>query len=111
MALKHAQPLDVIDVAPLGDRLHASVTSSLLKTGALQLMRVVLLAGHGLPQHHVAGEMTVQCLEGEAVVTTPHRTCTLKAGQLLTLPGGEPHAVTALTDTSLLVMVLLTGQA
>ena len=110
MALKHAQPLDVIDVAPLGDQLHTSVTSSLLKTGALQLMRVVLLAGHSLPEHHVAGEMTVQCLEGEVVVTTPHRACTLTAGQLLTLPGGEPHAVTALTDTSLLVMVLLAAQ-
>ncbi|MFZ3219765.1 MAG: cupin domain-containing protein [Rhodoferax sp.] len=111
MALKHAQPLDVMDVSPLGDKLHASVTHSLLKTGTLQLMRVVLLAGHSLPEHHVAGEMTVQCLEGEAVVTTPHRVCTLTAGQLLTLPGGEPHAVTAVTDTSLLVTVLLAGQA
>ena len=110
MALKHAQPLDVIDVAPLGDNLHTSVTSSLLKTGALQLMRVVLRAGHGLPEHHVPGEMTLQCLEGDAVVTTPHRACTLTAGQLVTLPGGEPHAVTALTDTSLLVMVLLAAQ-
>lgn len=111
MALKHAQPLDVIDVSPLGSNLHASVTSSLLKSGTLQLMRVVLRAGHGLPEHHVAGEMIVQCLEGEAVITTPHRVCTLTAGQLLTLPGGEPHAVAAIADTSLLVTVLLAAQS
>ena len=50
--------------------------------------------------------MTLQCLEGEAVLTTPSRTCGLRAGQLVVLGGGEPHAVQALSDASLLVTVL-----
>lgn len=107
MALKHAQPLDTIDVRPLQDQLHASVTSSLLKTGKLQLMRVVLLAGHSVPEHHVAGEITVQCLDGAVRLSTPTRVCELKAGELLVLPGGEPHALVALTDASMLVTILL----
>lgn len=111
MALPHAQPLDIIDVRPLGAGLLAAVTHSLLKTPTLQLMRVVLPAGHGLPEHHVAGAITVHCLEGEAEVATPSRQCRLSAGQLVMLDGGEPHAVTALTDTSLLVTVLLLGHA
>jgi quercetin dioxygenase-like cupin family protein len=49
----------------------------------------------------------VQCIEGEAVVTTPSRACRLGAGQLVMLLGGEPHAVKAVTDASLLVTVLL----
>lgn len=107
MALQHAQPLDVIDVRPLGPGLGEAVTSSLLKTHALQLMRLVLAAGQGLPEHRVPGAITVHCLEGEAVVVTPSRRCTLQAGRLVVLAGGEPHAVTAVTDASLLVTALL----
>lgn len=107
MALPHAQALDVIDIRPLGDRLRETVTTSLIKTPTLQLMRLVLTAGQGLPEHGVPGAITVQCLEGEAVVTTPARSCRLGAGHLVMLEGGEPHAVRAVTDASLLVTVLL----
>lgn len=107
MALPHAHPLDVIDLRPLGPALATAVTASLLKTPTLQLMRVVLRAGQGLPEHSVPGAITVHCLEGEASVTTPSRRCPLAAGQLVMLDGGVPHAVQATTDTSLLVTVLL----
>ena len=107
MALMHAQPLDVIDVRPLGPRLRNSTTSSLLKAESIQLMRVVLQAGEGIPEHSVVGAITVQCLEGVALVTTPARPIELSAGQLVVLAGGEPHSVRALTDSSLLVTVLL----
>ena len=107
MALTHAYPLDVIDVRPLGPGLRDVVTTSLLKTPALQLMRLVLPAGQGLPEHHVAGAITIHCLEGETVVTTPSRTCHLGAGQLVMLAGGEPHAVRSVTDASVLVTILL----
>jgi quercetin dioxygenase-like cupin family protein len=107
MALPHAQALDVIDVRPLGARLREAVTTSLIKLPSLQLMRLVLQAGQALPEHHVAGVISVHCLEGEATVTTPSRTCHLLAGQLVVLEGGEPHAVMAVSDSSLLVTVLL----
>ena len=109
MALTHAQALDIIDVRPLGSELRHTVTSSLIKTPTLQLMRVVLQAGLGLPEHSVAGAISVLCLEGEAVVTTPSRSCRLGVGRLVVLEGGEPHAVRAVTDASLLVTVLLHG--
>ncbi|MEO5695588.1 MAG: cupin domain-containing protein [Burkholderiaceae bacterium] len=106
MALPHAQPLDVIDIRPLGGRLRDAVTTSLLKTPALQLMRLVLPAGQSMPEHSVPGTITVQCLEGEAVLATPGRSCPLGAGHLVMLEGGEPHTVRAVTDASLLVTVL-----
>ena len=107
MALPHAQPLDVIDVRPLAADLQGAVTTSLLKVQSLQLMRLVLRAGHGLPEHSVPGAITIHCLEGAAVVSTPSRSCQLRAGQLVMLDGGEPHAVNAISDASLLVTVLL----
>ncbi len=110
MALPHAQPLDIIDVRPLGAGLLDAVTTSLLKTHALQLMRLVLPAGQGLPEHSVPGAVTLQCLEGEAVVMTASRTCKLGAGQLVVLDGSEPHAVKATSDSTLLVTILLHTQ-
>jgi quercetin dioxygenase-like cupin family protein len=107
MALQHAQPLDVIDVRPLGAGLREAVTASLLKTQGLQLMRLVLPAGHGLPEHSVAGAVTLHCLEGETVVTTPSRTCNLRAGQLVMLGGGEPHSLKSISDSTLLVTLVL----
>ena len=107
MALPHAQPLDIIDVRPFAAGLQAAVTTSLLKTPSLQLMRLVLKAGHTMPEHSVAGAITIHCLEGAAAVAVPSRSCDLHAGQLVMLAGSERHAVTAITDTSLLVTVLL----
>ena len=107
MALTHAQALDIIDIRPLGSGLDDAVTTSLIKTSALQLMRLVLRAGQALPEHSVAGAITVQCLEGEAELTTSSRSCHLGAGRLVVLNGGEPHAVRAVTDASLLVTISL----
>ena len=106
MALIHAQPLEVIDIRPLGAALRASVTTSIIKTERLQLMRLVLPAGASLPEHKVAGEVTIQCIEGVVAIGTPLRECRLRAGELVLLPGGEPHSVRAQQDASLLVSVL-----
>ena len=107
MALKHAQAFEAIDLQPLAERLLGSVSTSLIKSQSLQLMRVVLRTGEGLPEHHVRGEITLLCLEGRAAVLTPGRRIELSAGQVVLLPGAEPHAVQGITDTSLLVTVSL----
>jgi quercetin dioxygenase-like cupin family protein len=107
MALVHAQQLDVISVQPLAAQLQEVKTHSLLKTDKLQLMRVVLAAGQTVPEHQVSGEITIQCLEGEVLVSTPQRACALAAGELTALPAQVPHAVQAKTNASLLVTVLL----
>ncbi|RZS81430.1 cupin domain-containing protein [Pigmentiphaga kullae] len=106
MALRHASPLEAIDLHASDEQRGTHASSSLLRTDGLQLMQLVLPAGHELPQHHVPGELTIQCLTGEAVVTTPHGACGLRPGQLVALLGQEPHAVRALADTTLLVTLV-----
>jgi quercetin dioxygenase-like cupin family protein len=106
MALKHSQPLEVIDLHAMDQAQGTAVSSSLLKTPHLQLMRVVLAAGQSLPEHHLPDEITVQCLSGEADVATPSRTCRLVPGCLVMLPAAEPHCVQAHRDTVLLVTML-----
>jgi len=58
MALPHAQPLDVIDVAPLGPNLRGAVSTSLLKTDRIQLLHMVLPAHADQPEHKVDDECT-----------------------------------------------------
>ncbi|OVZ60549.1 cupin [Pigmentiphaga sp. NML080357] len=106
MALKHARQLEAIDLHASDEQRGTHASSSLLRTDHLQLLQLVLPAGDEMPQHHVPGELTIQCLSGEAVVTTPHGACPLRVGQLVALPEQEPHAVQARTDTTLLVTLI-----
>jgi quercetin dioxygenase-like cupin family protein len=111
MALVHAQPLDVISVRPLAAQMAQARTHSLLKTGRLQLMRLVLATGQSVPEHQVAGEITLLCLEGQVLVTTPGRQCQLAQGDLMVLPAREPHALEALADSSVLATLVLPHDA
>ncbi|MGE8690609.1 MAG: AraC family ligand binding domain-containing protein [Achromobacter sp.] len=97
MALKHASPLEVIDLFHRQPSLEPEppVSISLLRTTELQLIRLVLPAGHRMPSHHVPGVLTLQCLAGRVDVETPERQCTLAEGQLVMLQGDEPHSLHA----------------
>jgi quercetin dioxygenase-like cupin family protein len=107
MALKHARAGEVVDVGPLGPALSTSRTTTLLKTGQLEVVRLVLAAGKEIPEHEAPGELVVQCLEGRIAFTSGGTTRDLAAGQLLYLDAEEPHAVRCLEDASVLLTILL----
>jgi quercetin dioxygenase-like cupin family protein len=107
MAIPHFLPGQAIDVQPLGARLSAEKTVALFKSDDLEVMRLVLRAGKSLPPHKVAGEITIQCVEGSIDVTAEGQSHVLQAGQLLFLLGNVAHGVTALEDSSALVTVAL----
>src|SRR4051812_39524108 len=98
MALPHAQPLDVISVAPLGDKLKDAVSTSLIKTGRLQLLHMVLPAHRDVPFHHVDEECTLHCLEGTVEVVMGVGVRLLNAGNLVVLPAKQEHSLRARTD-------------
>ena len=107
MALQHARPGEAIDIRPLGARLREVATHALLKTHALEVIRVVLAAGEAQPRHRVAGELTLLCIEGQVQVEAGALSCRLDAGHLLLLPAGAEHSVRALADASLLLTLQL----
>ena len=107
MAAPHALPGEVFDLRPHGEAADQAVTTSLVKTAGLQVLRVVLAAGQGKPAHRVAGDLTVQCLAGRVAVTALGATRELAAGQMLYLGGGEGHALSGVEDATLLVTILL----
>lgn len=107
MALHHASSGELIDVRPLNEDLSAAITKTLYKSHHLEVFRMILCAGKSMPSHHVVGEVTIQCLEGEIELAVADRPRRMRAGDLVCLDGGEEHALTALRDSSVLVTLLL----
>jgi quercetin dioxygenase-like cupin family protein len=107
MAIPHAAPGEVVSVRPLASALSNAKTSTLVKTDTLEVIRLVVPAGKEVPAHRVAGEITVQCLEGRVAFTAGDATRELAAGDLLYLSGGESHSLRGIEDASVLVTILL----
>lgn len=107
MAIPHARSGQVIDVRPLGAALTGERTTALFKTDDLEVMRLVLTAGKSLPPHRVAGEITIQCLEGRIDVTLDGESRILNAGHLIYLARDVSHGVVAIEDASVLVTIAL----
>lgn len=109
MALPHAQQLDVINVEPLGPRLRAAVSTSLIKTDRVQLLHLVLQEHQDQPEHHVDDECTIHCLEGVVELVMPGGVRHLRPGNVVVLPAGQKHSLRARTDCAVLVTLLLRG--
>ena len=110
MSIPHANPGEVVDARPLGAALAAATTRTLVKTHAIDVIRMVVPAGKEVPTHRARGEIVVQCLEGKIAFTACGKTHDLEAGHLLFLPTGEPHSLRGVEDGSLLLTVLLPGR-
>jgi quercetin dioxygenase-like cupin family protein len=110
MALTHAKSGELIDVRPLGQALANESTRTLAKTQTLEIVRLVMRSGKVHRAHKVAGEITVQCLEGRCTFTAGGATRDLEPGRLIYLAGGEEHSLQATEDCSLLLTILLARQ-
>lgn len=109
MALPHAQHMDIINVAPLGEQLHGTVSTSLIKTNRIQLLHLVLGPHQDLPMHHVDDECTIHCLEGDVEVVTGSGVRRLKGGNVVVLEARQQHALRARAESAVLVTLLLHG--
>ncbi|MCZ2292603.1 MAG: cupin domain-containing protein [Burkholderiales bacterium] len=107
MAQPHLAPGEIGSVLPLGDKLAQTPSHALLKAPQLEVMRLVLLAGRTLPGHQVAGEITLQCLEGAIDFRFGTELRRMRAGDFLHLPGGVAHELVGVEDASLLLTVCL----
>jgi quercetin dioxygenase-like cupin family protein len=110
MAQSHPAPGQPIDIRPLGARLTDSASIALFRTDDFEVMRVVLPKGKSVPEHHVEGELTLQCLEGAVEVRMGSKSQRLQAGEMVYLFGHTPYALTAIDDASLLMTMLRKGE-
>jgi len=107
MAQTHAASGQIVSVRPLGEALADSRTVALMKGAQLEVVRLVLPAGKGLPEHQAPGEITVHCLEGLVDLSIGPQTHRLAAGDWVHLAARARHALRAHQDSSLLVTICL----
>ena len=100
---------EVVDVRPLGAALATTATTTLVKAGAVTVVRLVVPAGKEIPAHAAKGDLVVHCLEGRVAFTVCGKTHDLAAGHLLYLPAGESHSVRGVEAGSLLLTVIDVG--
>jgi quercetin dioxygenase-like cupin family protein len=96
-----------VSVAPFAASLTEQRTVALFKSDDLEVIRLVLAPGKSMPLHKVAGEITIQCLEGRLDVAVDGESTLMLPGQLMFLLADVPHSVTAQTHASALVTLVL----
>jgi nucleotide-binding universal stress UspA family protein/quercetin dioxygenase-like cupin family protein len=102
-----AGPGDLVDVRPLWGGPASAHTRTLLRTAALEVVRLIVPAGQEIAQHESLGETIVHCLEGRVACTALGKTLAVEAGKLLALPAGESYAFQGVEDASLLLTTLV----
>lgn len=107
MAIPHATSGQPVSVRPFGSALPQQQNTAIFKTERLEVIRLVLPQGKSMRDHKVAGDITVQCLEGRIDFTCGANHQVLSAGELLYLAGGVVHNLTALEDASALLTIVL----
>lgn len=108
MAVPLAASGEIIDVGPPDDVVDGSkVTATpLVKTAAVEVIRLAVPAGKVLSSHTAPGNITVHCLAGAVDFTAAGRTQRLTAGRLLYLPVGTLHALHGVEDATVLVTIV-----
>ncbi len=107
MAIQHAISGQPVGVMPIANASGLRQSEAVFKTNELEVMRLVLPKGKSMPAHKVAGDITVQCLEGSIEFTSDGATQVLAAGEMLYLAGGVPHSLTGMEDALALVHIVL----
>lgn len=105
MALKHAQPGEVVDLHALDASFESAKSSAIVKRDRFEAARLVVPAGSTIPTHRVPGYFTLQCLKGRVVLET-EREIELCAGDWIYLDRDDPHAVRGIEDSLLLLTIL-----
>jgi quercetin dioxygenase-like cupin family protein len=78
---------------------------TLVKTGGLRVVLEVLRGGAEIAEHRAPGPITLQMLEGEVRFHTGEQTFRVRAGEVMALPAGRPHAVEAVRDSAFLMTI------
>ncbi|MGE0586850.1 MAG: hypothetical protein AB7O39_17105 [Flavobacteriaceae bacterium] len=106
MALKHAEPGEVVDLRPLGARLTQTMAHAIVRTPSFEAMRLVVPAGTEILGQPVPGRLMLHCIEGEVELGLADGTGRMRAGHWMYLEGRAEHSLRGIEDSSLLLTIL-----
>lgn len=100
------QPVELAGQVAYQDGAVVSKTLIDKKTGTLTLF--AFGKGQGLSEHTAPYDAFVNVLDGEADVTVSGQTCRVKAGEMIILPANQPHALQAVTNFKMMLIMIRT---
>jgi len=106
MATHHAKPGEIVDLHTWAADLPKEHTKAIVKTDEMELIRIVLPAGKGIPNHKVTGPITIHCVSGKVGISTMGATQELNYNQLIHLKPGELHSLKAVDDSVVLLTII-----
>jgi quercetin dioxygenase-like cupin family protein len=74
------------------------------KTGTVTLF--AFDRGQGLSEHTAPFDALVQVLDGEAEITIAGKPLRVKAGELVVMPAGKPHALSAVKRFKMMLVMI-----
>jgi quercetin dioxygenase-like cupin family protein len=74
------------------------------KTGTVTLF--AFDQGQGLSEHTAPFDALVQVLDGEAEITIAGKPLRVKAGELVVMPAGKPHALSAVKRFKMMLVMI-----
>lgn len=104
----HIEPAEVINLNTLKGDMDQRASYALVKSSDMEVIRMVLPAGKEIDEHSVSGEISVQCLKGHVLFSVDGKTEEINRGDWLYLKRDQPHSLSALRDSVLLVTILFT---
>lgn len=106
MATHHATPGEVVNLETWAEDLATDQTKAIVKTEEMELVRLVIPAGKGIPNHKVSGPITVHCIKGRIEFTAMGATQELAQGELLHLMPAEPRSVKVIENAVVLLTII-----
>lgn len=108
MAQRHAQSGQIVDLRPFGKDFSSQRTTAIVKAESFEAIRLVIPRDVEIPEHKVAGDIMLHCLEGRVTLDLADAEHELSAGDWVYLEGSAIHRLKAIEDASLLLTILFT---
>lgn len=97
---------EVVNLEKLRSDLDSKATHALVRSGDMEVIRMVLAKGKQIAEHEVKGELTIQCMKGEVEFEVGGETQILRENDWLALEKEVTHALRVEEDAVLLLTIL-----
>lgn len=104
----HIKSGEVINLETLKADMQVDASYALVKTDAMEVIRMSLPKGKNVTEHSIEGEMSVLCLKGKSVFKVGEKRRELTEGDWLYLRKKQVYSYTAEAETILLLTILFT---
>jgi quercetin dioxygenase-like cupin family protein len=84
----------------------AVVSREIVKKPTCSVTLFAFDEGQGLSEHTTPSDALVQCVEGEVEITIAGQSHILRNGDMMLMPGGQPHALRAIKRFKMILTML-----